>query len=71
MGRILDDLKEQVEAEGFVEGTTPHEERTIALKVELCQQMKNNPCNLCPYLDSCSLAQQFYTMIRTRNERRK
>jgi hypothetical protein len=71
VSKILDNIKDQVEAEGFPVGTPAYEERVLSLQVEMCQQLKNNPCNLCPYLDECSLAQRFYQMVRSRNDKRK
>ncbi len=57
---IVEELKVQVEAEGFSPDTREFNERLTALKVAKCQQLRSVPsCAVCSWREDCTLARDF------------
>ena len=54
--RILDNIQDQLELEGYVPGTPKYEQELRRLKVEQCQQMQSvGECSACPRYEFCDL----------------
>jgi hypothetical protein len=71
INRVLYEIEEQAELEGHQRDSESFKNRVIGLKVEKCQILKNNPCQLCPYLENCGLAMEFWRIVRDRNNNGK
>ena len=64
----IEQIKDDVEAEGFLPGTEAFDERVIGKKVEKCQELRNTSCGACSHLDFCELAHSFRRIMIKRNQ---
>lgn len=60
MTGVLDQLRIQVELEGYEPGTPQYEAVLRKRKVELCMEMKGFAgCDECPAYDSCQIVKEY------------
>jgi hypothetical protein len=69
--QIIEELEQQVIAEGFRRGTEEFENRMVYLKVQKCQEMLNTTCSECDYQFMCPLTERLHKITLLRKEKEK